>query len=449
MDKQIFIEKLLARAKKAGFDAAEAYISESSDFETAVHKGEITQYSVSDTMTLGFRALKNGKTGSASTQVLDDDAIDMLIRAAKEAAELSESADERFFAGSESYPELKCTQGKLQAVSAAEKIEMARRLEQLAFDYDSRIVPFDGCGVYSTLSRRRLVNSLGLDLSAENECMGAYVYPLAKEGEKSSVAGRMAFSADPANINLRALANAAAGEAVSMLDAESVSSGKYLILLRNDMAATLLSTYSSLFSAYAAQKGLSLLNGREGDLIASPCVSIIDDPWLEDSFSSRAFDGEGVATQKKAVVEGGRLNTLLHNLKTAARQGVKTTGNAARAGAAGPMTVAPSNFHFAAGKYTAEALAKEANDGLLVTSLMGMHSGANTISGDFSLGAKGYLIRNGKIDRPVNQITIAGNYLQLLKDIEACGNDMYFSSPASSRFGSPTLMVSALSVAGK
>lgn len=449
MDKHIFIEKLLQRAKQAGFDAAEAYISESSDFETAVHKGEITQYSVSDTMTLGFRALKDGKAGSASTQVLDDDAIDMLIRAAKEAAELSENADEEFFSGSETYPDIHVDTSAVEALSAADKIEAARAFEQMAFDYDKRIVPFDGCGIQTTLSRRTLVNSLGLNLTAENGCMGAYIFPLAKDGEKSSVAGRMAFSANPANIDYRRLADEAAYEAISMLDAESVPSGQYRILLRNDMAATLLRTYSSLFSAYAAQKGLSLLSGRENEMIAAPCVSIIDDPWMKDSFSSRTFDGEGVATRKKAVVEAGRLNTLLHNLKTARKQGVASTGNAARASAAGPMRVAPSNFHFAAGNLSLDEMVAQAGDGLLITSLMGMHSGANTISGDFSLGAKGYLIKNGKIDRPVNQITIAGNYLNLLKDIEACGSDLHFNTPDGSRFGSPTLMISSLSVAGK
>ena len=158
MDKQIFIEQLLDRAKQAGFDAAEAYISESSEFETAVHKGEITQYSVSDTMTLGFRALKDGKAGSASTQVLDDDAIEMLIRAAKEAAELSENADEEFFAGSESYPEIKVGTSAMEALSAAEKIEKAREFEQMAFDYDKRIVPFDGCGISTTITKKMLVN---------------------------------------------------------------------------------------------------------------------------------------------------------------------------------------------------------------------------------------------------------------------------------------------------
>lgn len=449
MEKQIFIEKLLEGAKKAGFDAAEAYLSESSDFETAVHKGEITRYSVSDTLTLGFRALKDGKVGSASTQVLDDDAIEMLLRAAREAAELSEQADERFFSGSESYPSLPSDFSKLLALAPADHIRAARELEQAAFDYDQRIVPFDGCGVSTCIYKKRLVNTLGLDLSDARGYLGAYVFPLAKQGAQSSGAGRMAFAEDPDCIDYRRMASEAAHEAVSMLDAESIPSGKYRILLRNDVAATLLQTYSPLFSAYNAQKGLSLLKGREGERIAAPCVCILDDPHMQGSFSSRTFDGEGVATCKRSIVEAGKLNTLLHNLKTAAKQGVATTANATRAGASGPIMVAPSNFYFAPGVLSMDEMLSGAGDGVLITSLMGMHSGANTVSGDFSLGAKGYLIQNGKIARPVNQITIAGNYLSLLKDIEACGNDLYFSEPETSRFGSPTLLVSSLSVAGK
>lgn len=449
MEKQIFIEKLLERAKQVGFDAAEAYISENSEFETAVHRGEIVRYSVSDTMTLGFRALKDGKVGSASTQILDEDAIEMLLGAAKEASELSETADERFFSGSESYPEIKSDLSKIRSLDNAKKIEMAKTLEQMTFDCDSRIVPFDGCGISSTVSARRLVNTLGLDLSDERGCFGAYTFPLAKDGEKTANAGKMVFSEDPASIDFKRLAAEAASEAVSMLDAQSVPSGKYPILLRNDVATTLLSTFSPIFSAYEAQKGLSLLNGREGEIIAAPCVSLIDDPHMAGSYSSRAFDGEGVATFKKAVIENGRLNTLLHNLKTAAKQGVASTGNAARAGVSGPMMVAPINLHFAPGSLSLSEMAQKLGSGLLITSLMGMHSGANAVSGDFSLGAKGYLICNGKIDRPVNQITIAGNYLNLLKDIQLCGNDLYFSEPSGSRFGSPTLMLPKLSVAGK
>jgi len=291
-----------------------------------------------------------------------------------------------------------------------------------------------------------MVNSRGLDLSAHRDHLGAYVFPIARSGDKTGTAGRQLLVNDPAKLDLDKLAGESASEAIAFLDAQSIPSGKMRILLRPDVAADLMETFSGVFSADTAQKGLSLLKGKEGEMIASSCVSLVDNPLLPDGFASHAFDGEGVAARKKAIVTEGRLDTLLHNLKTARKQGVQTTGNASRASAAGPMTVAPSNFHFLPSNCCREELYLDAGEALLVTDLMGMHSGANSVSGDFSLGAKGFLIHGGKIDRPVNQITIAGNFFELLRDIEAVGSDLEFGAGC---FASPTLRIRSLSVAGK
>jgi len=447
MNRDIFIEKLLSRAKQAGFEAGEIYISDVSSFKTGVHLGEITRYSVSDKTNLGFRGLYRGKMGCASTQVLDESAIDMLVSAAKDGAELCEMDDEEFIYGGDSaYPEIDGENPAIGEISAAEKIEMAKKLERKALDYDPRITSCSACGVMSMEAATRMVNSRGLDLSVSRGCLGAYVLPIARDGEKTGTSGRECLLMDPSKLDLDALAAESAEEALAYLDAASVPSGKYPILLRHDMAAELLGTFSSVFSADAAQKGMSLLKGREGERIAAECVRIMDDPLLKGNYYSRPFDGEGVACRPKAIVESGRLTTLLHNLKTAKKQGVQTTGNASRSSCAGPIGVSPGNFFFAPGEAGAEELYAMAGSGLLITDLMGMHSGANAVSGDFSLGAKGFLIENGKIARSVNQITIAGNFFELLKDIEALGSDLDFGGGC---FGSPTLLVRALSVAGK
>ena len=447
MDKNAFIELLFDRAKAAGCSAFEAYLTQGSSFEVAVNAGELTRYSVADSLNLGFRALYKGRIGCASTQVLDEDAAEMLVAAAKAGAELCESEDEEFiFEGSPSYPEFDGAHPEIAALTAAEKIDMVKALEQKALDFDPRVASVDDCALFTAASDVTLVNSRGLNLRTRRDHMGAYVGAIARDGERTGTAGRDCTVHDPAKLDLDRLAREAAGEAVAFLDAGSVASGSYPVLLRPDMAARLTATFASLFSADAAQKGLSLLKGREDSAIAAPCVTVIDDPLLPDGCASRAFDGEGVAARRTVVVEDGTLLTLLHNLKTARKQGVETTGNAARRSVAGPMTVSPSNFYFAPGALDADALYAQVGDAILVTELMGMHSGANAVSGDFSLGAKGFLIRNGRIDRAVNQITIAGNFLELLKGIDAVGSDLTFGS---SYFASPTLLVRALSVAGK
>lgn len=447
MDQNLFIENTLQRAKQAGFEAAELYFAEGSSFKTAVHKGEITDYSVSDSINIGFRGLYKGKMGCASTQIMDESSVDMLISAAKTGAELCESDDEQFiYAGDPEYPETDPANPAIAEIPASALIETAKRLEQDIRDYSPLIDSVSHCTVIRMTGSSRMVNSRGLDLRHSHAGLGAYGMPVARRGEITGVGGFQQIVTDPKQFRLDDEIRTAAQEAVDFLDASGIESGKYPILLRSDMAATILSTFANIFSADAAQKGMSLLKGREGEMIASPCVTLIDDPLMKGSLYSCGFDGEGVAAYTKSVIENGTLTTLLHNLKTAKKQGVKTTGNAERVSCAGPMTVAPVNFHFKPSDTAVETLYARAGRALLITDLMGMHSGANAVSGDFSLGAKGYLIENGKIARTVNQITVAGNFLQLLKDIEAVGSDLRFNGEP---VGSPTLLIKSLSVAGK
>ena len=175
----------------------------------------------------------------------------------------------------------------------------------------------------------------------------------------------------------------------------------------------------------------------------------MDDPHRAGSASSAPFDGEGVATVVKAVIGDGRLNTLLHNLKTAKKQGVETTANAARASYASPVGVAPTNFYFAPTEVDFEGMLAKLGDGLLITELQGMHAGANPITGDFSLAAKGFEVRGGKRAGAVAQITVAGNFYEVLENVETVGGDLEFLPPSTSCFGSPSVLVKRLSVAGK
>jgi PmbA protein len=233
--------------------------------------------------------------------------------------------------------------------------------------------------------------------------------------------------------------------AVRMLDAAPIPSGKMPAVFRYDAMADLLGWFSSVFSAEAAQKGLSLLKGREGEIIAAPCLTLTDDPLLPGGLSSRAFDDEGVATYTKRIIDGGKLTTLLHNLKTARVQGVSSTGNAAKASYASPVRVAPSNLFISPGDRTLDELLRELSEGLLVTEVAGLHAGANGVSGDFSLSAKGFTVRGGVMNRAVEQITVAGNFFTLLQSIEAIGSDLHFGM---SDAGSPSVRVAEISVAG-
>ena len=214
--------------------------------------------------------------------------------------------------------------------------------------------------------------------------------------------------------------------------------------------ASLLSVFSSVFSAEAAQKGLSRLAQAEGTEIAAPTVTLVDDPFHPDSPMPIHFDAEGSPTHTKNVIENGRLNTLLYNLKTAALAGKTTTGNASKAGYDSPIGLRPFTMYLAPGSLTEEELLAKAGNGVYINALQGLHAGANPISGDFSLQSAGFLIENGVKTTAVKSFTVAGNFYTLLKNITAVADNVKLPHATGiTAFGSPSALAEGLSIAGK
>lgn len=450
MQIQKFLDLLFERANAEGMTPCEAYLSTGDSFQVMVNKGELIDYNVSSSLGLGFRALVRGKMGYASTQALDEAAIELLIEGARTNALLVENEDEQFiFPGSPDYPKREIYNPALDRVSADEKIALALELERKTLGRDPRVTQVDECVLMSGAGMVRIVNSLGLDVQHRDNMVCAATGAVAREAEQVSTGFEYQVARDLSGIDLDGIAKRASDEAASGLCASLVESGVYKVVLQNTAAVLLLSVFSQVFSADNAQKGLSLLKGREGERVASDAVTLMDDPETELGLSAAPFDAEGVATYKKAVVDKGVLVTLLHNLKTAKKQGLKaSTANASKAGYSAPISVAPSNFYIVPGEKGLDELMGDVGDGLLITSLEGLHSGANTISGDFSLSAKGYVIEGGKKGRAVSQITVSGNFYALLKGVIAASNDLRFSLPGGSSMGSPSLLIEQLSVAG-
>lgn len=452
MEKNEFIKQLFARAQAAGFTDCEVYIATSEEFDVDIFKGEIVQYTAAQSEGLGFRGLYEGKMGGSSTQVYDEESIDQLIENALESAKLLENDDEQIiYAGDSAYPQVDTFSESLDALPAAEKIALARKLEKAVYEKDPLVTQTEAAEVVTESVGCRIVNTKGLDISYRSNVAAAVLCPVLTEEGKASAGMSIRSDSDFAQLSARCteMVEESVQEAKDFLHASSIPSGNYEIILRTDAARSMLRTFAGIFSADNAQKGLSLLRGREGEKIASDCVTLVDDPLRKGSMASAPFDDEGVATYKKNVVENGTLKTLLHNLKTAKKQGVSSTGNASRAGYSAPVGVAPSNFYIENGERSLTQMAQTIGNGLVITSLQGLHAGANGISGDFSLGAKGYRIENGQIGTPVEQITVAGNFFRLLENVVEVANDLSFGAPSGTAVGSPSLWVRGLSVAGK
>ena len=447
MDKQQFMDRLLAEAKAQGIDPAEVYFSAGSSFSAGAMNGNIDSYKVSTRQGLGLRGMYQGKMGYASTQAFDEEAIKQLIEGVKEGALLREDEGaEEIYEGDAEYPTVVSYDETLARVPATAKLDAVLAIEKAALESVDTVKQCEGTQLSTMSGEVYLRNSYGLNLQHKDNAFIAYTGAIAKDGDSTSTGMAFKCGRDFAKLDVKKLGEEAAQEAASGLHAEPVPAGNYRMILRYDAMQSLLATFCGIFSAENAQQGLSLLKGREGEKIAADCVTLMDDPLLEGGFDSAPFDGEGVASKTKAVVENGVLKTLLHNRKTAKKQGVASTGNALRPGLSAPITVAPTNFFFKPGDKTLAELEADMSDGLVITDLSGLHAGANMTSGDFSLLSKGYLLKDGKRVQPVEQITIAGNFYDVLKNIRAIGSDLIF--PASG-VGSSSVDVGTLTAAGK
>ena len=226
--------------------------------------------------------------------------------------------------------------------------------------------------------------------------------------------------------------------------------GQYPVVFNSEAMCSLLQVYSSIFSSEAAQKGLSKLAAAEGTVIASPVVTLVDDPFHKDNPFPINFDAEGSPTHCKKVIENGVLNTLLYNLKTAHKAGKKTTGNGAKAGYTSAVGIRPFTMYLAGGEMTEAEMLEKVGNGVYITDLSGLHAGADPISGDFSLQSAGFMIENGQKTTYVKSFTVAGNFYDVLKNIVAVANNMELPmAMGQTTFGAPTTWVNGLSVAGK
>jgi PmbA protein len=443
MELNRFLDTLFAGAKQAGLEAAEAYIAEDESFRAMATDGEITQYSSNLTKGLSFRVKAKGKIGYASTEAFDKDAVGWLLKSAVDSAVLCEDASEQFiYDGREKNPELKLED---EVGDPAGKLQFVLDVEKTAKDYDGRIGKVGYNTIITSRESVRIVNTYGMDKRFTATYAIAYLMPLAKDGESTASGVAVQIGRGFKALDAKKLGAKAAADAIAMLHASPVPSGQYRVVIQNRAMADLLGVFSDAFSAENVHKDLSVLKGKLGTKVAAECVTLMDDSLLPQGIASRPFDAEGVPSGSHALIENGVLKTFLHNLKTANKDGVRSTGNASKAGYSAPIRIAPTNFYLKAGDTAYEQMLSDMGDGLVITEVTGLHAGADAVSGDFSLLSKGFLVKDGKPVRPVEQITIAGNFYEMLKSVRTVGSDLAFPEGA---VGSPSMDVGKLSVAG-
>ncbi|MDD3242469.1 MAG: TldD/PmbA family protein [Eubacteriales bacterium] len=450
MERDALIQAVKEGAQRRGIADWEIYATAGESFKVNVYKGEVEDYKVNASQGVSLRVLQNGRVGYATTVAMDEDAVTFLLDHAQENASVVETDDpQQIFAGSSSYEKVEGWYPSLAALGADWKIDAARHMEKAAWAVSDRVKSVSASTLQSGSGETRLVNSAGLDLRYEENVLFAYVEAAVADGDVVQTAMAYRCYTDAAQFSAQEIAQEAVERALAKCAAHKIPSGSRKIAMDSEAFCDFLETFCGVFSAENTQKGMSQMAGKEGQAVAAPCVTLMDDPLLEKGLAARPFDDEGVACRTKAVVKDGVLETLLHNLKTAAKQGVTTTGNASKAGLSAPITVSPSNFFVKPGVLGQAELLAQMGEGLLITELEGLHAGANMVSGDFSLAARGFLVEGGRKGAAVEEITVAGNFYQLLRDITAVGADLKFGMPGSGCVGSPTVLISALAISGQ
>lgn len=445
MEFQKFKRAVIARCEALGIGAYELYYQTAESTSISAYQQEINQFSGSLEGGVCFRCIVKGKMGYASTESLRPEGAAGLVDRAVDNASVLEAEEPVFLGeGGKTYASLPVSEVRIPAPEAlAAKVLSAQR--QL---YEADPAVIDGCTTQGVAERSEIAiyNSRGLDLRDETVLVGLVAGAVVSNGEEMANDYQIALG-DLEKIDTQALTKKAARTALASLGGGPAPTGQYPVIFDPEAMSDLLSTFSPVFSAENARKGLSRLAGTEGQAIAAPCVTIVDDPAYPGCFLQRSFDAEGSPTCCKKIVENGRLNTLLYDLKNAALAGRETTGNASKANYDSPVGIRPFTLYLAGGDQPEEELLRRAGRGVYINSLGGLHAGANAISGDFSLQSAGFLIEDGKKTAHVKSFTVAGNFYELLKNIVCLGNNLEF--PGMGTVGAPSVLVEGLTIAGK
>ena len=436
------VNKYFAIAKQLGFEDIEFKSRTSKKLSISIFHEKVENYEVSENETLYIRGIVNGKMVSGQTE--NPKTIERILKEMVENASLIEDTKEQeIFAGSEKYKNFKSHNDALANTPVSEKIALCFEVEKKAKAYDPRISEVE-VEYSETEASMNIVNSKGLKLTYKTSYGFLLSSVVAKDGDDTRSSYEYNVGQSLQSLDAECLVKESCENALSALHGSQCESNKYKVLLTPGVFSSLIGILMSNISGEAVNKGRTLLKDKLNEQVASKKFTLVENPHSKEyPYFYRAFDDEGVATSKKTIVEKGVLKTFLYNIEAAKQAKVESTGNGYGGASIG---ISPSFLQVKPGKKSKEELCEHIKNGIQITSVAGLHSGMNPLSGNFSLQASGYRIENGKITTPVNLITIAGNLFDVFKDIEEVGSDVKLSM---SGVLAPSVVIKSIAISGK
>jgi PmbA protein len=410
----------------SGDEQVEVVVGRSRDTEIRAYEGEIEQLSSAETQGVGIRVIRDHKQGFAYAGTLDEDVLAETLAEARDNASFGTPDEALGVAVPDGHavPELDLFRAGLAEVPTARKVEMAIELERAVRAADKRISGIESCDYTDAMEEAAVVTNTGIrTISRETACY-VMAWVLAEEGDETQTGFGFSVGRDPDDIDVAKAAADAAERATRMLGATKPPSARTTVVLDPWVTAQLLEIIGGPLSGESVMKGRSMFADRIGEDVAAGLFTLVDDPSNPLAFTAGETDGEGLASRRNVLIDGGVLKGFVHNTYTARRMGTVSTGSAVRGGFKSIPGVGCRAIALEPGTKSQTELIAEVGDGVLVQSVSGLHSGVNPVSGDFSTGAEGLRISGGAVGAPLREFTIASTLQRMLHDVSAIGGDL-------------------------
>lgn len=443
------IARRVAGAAEAG-EQVEAYVVRTYETEVEVFGGEVESLTTAGIEGVGVRVIVDHRQGYASAGSLDPDVVEETLREARDNAAFGEPDEWNGLASPAdldgSVPaDLDLWREELLEVPTEEKVRIALELEAVTKARDPRVRGVEAAGYGDARAESAIVNSLGVEASSRRTTASAHAVALADDGSGTQTGYGFAAGRSLAELDLESIPIDAVDRAVRLLGAEPIAGRRIPVIFDPLVTRSVLGVLSSAFNGESVLKGRSLFAGREGEVIAAPIIEIVDDPTDPRAFGAAVYDSEGLPTRRNELIVDGELRGFLHNVYTGRRSGTRSTGSAVRGGYTSGPGVGVRALTLRPGTRAPEALMKAVGEAFYVQSVSGLHSGTNPISGDFSVGAVGLMVRDGEFAEPVREVTIASTLQRMLLDVTEIADDLTYLPGAAAGV---TMLVGDMTLSG-
>jgi len=437
-------EKIVALAQPG--EELEVFVARGANTSVKAYRGEVESLTSAESAGIGIRIIRDHRQGFAHAGTLDPDVIGEVLADARDNASFGEPDEFYALAADDGVAavEQELWRDELVAFPPERKVELAIELERLVVGRDPRITGVRTAAYGDSRGEAAIASTAGIVRSWRGTYCSASVLALATEGDETKTGGGSDVGRDPSELDLERAASDAAERATRMFGATAAPSQRLTVVFEPRMAASIIGIAGGTLTGERVLKGRSPFADRRGEKIASDALVLVDDPTNPLSMGADAYDGEGLACRRNVLIDGGVLDSFLHNSYTGRRSGTASTGSAVRGSRSTPgvgtqaLAVVPGTRSF-------DEIVASIDHGFLVQSMTGLHSGVNAVSGDFSVGAEGLMIRNGAIAEPVREVTIASTLQRLLLDITEVGGDLEWLPGGT---GSATLVIEGVSLGG-